>query len=113
LDNPDALELSDVAVNDRRTRVATAADGRIVGFATVLMAGHALELDDLFVDPEWMRQGVGRQLVLDVVCIARGHGVGRVEVTANPHSLGFYEKVGFDFERNVETRFGPGDRMHL
>jgi hypothetical protein len=32
LDNPDALEFSQVGVNDHRTRVATC-DGRIVGFA--------------------------------------------------------------------------------
>ena len=55
LANPDILELSDVAVNQARTRVAVVADGRIVGFATSLSAGDAVELDDLFVDPGWMR----------------------------------------------------------
>jgi GNAT superfamily N-acetyltransferase len=77
------------------------------------MAEDALELDDLFVDPDWMQQGIGRQLVLDVVSIARRQGVRRVEVTANGHALGFYEKVGFVFDRTVETRFGPGHRMLL
>src|SRR5438270_237438 len=70
LANPDALELSDVAVNQGRTRVAIA-DGRIVGFSASFVARGIIELEDLFVDPEWTRRGVGRQLVLDLVAIAR------------------------------------------
>src|SRR3981081_2993452 len=79
---PDALELSDLAVTQGRTRAAGADDG-IVGFATWLSAGDAMEVEDLFVDPERMRQGFGRALVLDLIAIARGRGVRRVEVTAN------------------------------
>ena len=56
LANPDALEFPGLGGDGRRTRVATA-DGRIAGFATSVPAGDAVELDDLFVDPGWMRQG--------------------------------------------------------
>lgn len=109
---PDALELSDLAVTQGRTRAAVADDG-IVGFATWLSAGDAMEVEDLFVDPERMRQGFGRALVLDLIAIARGRGVRRVEVTANQHALAFYEEVGFLVSHEVETRFGPAPRMHL
>ena len=111
LANPDALELSDVGVGEERTRVATVADGTVVGFATTAVTGSAIELADLFVDPDWMRRGVGRQLVLDVLSVAREEGANRVEVTANPHALGFYEKLGFFFVGTTETRFGPAARM--
>ena len=84
------------------------ADGRIVGFATLLGA----ELEDLFVDPAWMRRGIGRALLLDAVAVARAQGLERVEVTANPHALPFYERVGFVPDGTVETDFGPGTRMH-
>jgi GNAT superfamily N-acetyltransferase len=113
LANPDALELSDVAVREGRTRVATVKDDRIVGFASTVIIGSALELDDLFVDPDWMRQGIARELVLDTVAVARNHALGRVEVTANRHALRFYESVGFVRDGDVETRFGSGLRMHL
>lgn len=113
LANPDALEFSGAGGDDRRTRVAAAADGRIVGFATAVMAGSAIELDDLFVDPDWMGRGAGRALVGDVIAIARRWGAGRVEVTANRHALGFYEKAGFVADHDVHTRFGPAPRMHL
>jgi len=112
LANPDALEFPGLGGDDRRTRVATA-DGRIAGFATSVPAGDVIELDDLFVDPAWMRQGAGRALVVDAVAIARELGAGRVEVTANPHALVFYGKAGFISDHGVQTRFGPGLRMHI
>ncbi len=49
-----------------RTRAAVA-DGAIAGFATWLGAGEAIEIEDLFVDPEWMGQGIGRALVQDLI----------------------------------------------
>jgi GNAT superfamily N-acetyltransferase len=112
LANPDALEFPGLGGDGRRTRVATA-DGRIAGFATSVLAGDVIELDDLFVDPGWMRQGAGRALVLDAVAIARELGAGRVEVTANPHALVFYGKAGFIAGHEVQTRFSPGLRMHI
>ena len=112
LAHPDALELSDLAVREGRARVAVA-DDRIVGFATWLSDVDIFEIEDLFVDPERMGQGIGRALVLDLIAIARGHGVGRVEVTANQHALAFYERVGFVVEDEVTTRFGPAPRMGM
>jgi GNAT superfamily N-acetyltransferase len=113
LAHPDALELSGAAVAQRRTRVATDEEGRIVGFVTVAEAPGSLELEDLFVDPDSMRGGVGTALVRDVVARARRDGVGRVEVTANEHALAFYRHAGFVYDHDVETRFGPAPRMCL
>ena len=112
LAHPDALELSDLAVREGRTRVAVA-DDRVVGFGTWLSTRGIFEIEDLFVDPERMGQGIGRALVLDLIAIARGHGVGRVEVTANQRALAFYERVGFVVEDEVTTRFGPAPRMGM
>ena len=66
LAHPDALEFSDRAVADGRVRVAVI-DDRIVGFATVLVTGQIGELEDLFVDPDWMRRGIATALVLDAL----------------------------------------------
>ena len=112
LAHPDVLELSDLAVREGRTRAAVA-DGRIVGFATWLGAGNVVEIEDLFVAPERMRQGIGRALVLDLIAIARGHGARRVEVTANQHALAFYQETGFVVDHQVTTLFGPAPRMGM
>ena len=110
LAHPDALDLSDLAVIEGRTRAAVA-DDAIVGFTSWLHTGETFEIEDLFVDPEWMRRGIGRALVLDLIAIARGHGVRRVEVTANQHALAFYRKAGFVVDHEVTTLFGPAPRM--
>ena len=112
LANPDALEFSDRAVADGRVRVAVIAD-RIVGFATVLVTGQIGELDDLFVDPDWMRRGIATELVLDALANAREQRIARIEVTANGHALAFYESVGFVADGICQTQFGPGHRMHI
>ena len=108
LAHPEALEFAGDAVGEGLTRVAVV-DGRIVGFATLLGDG---ELEDLFVDPDWMRRGIGRALVLDAVVLAPAHGLDRIEVTANGQALDFYESVGFVYDGEVETAFGRGSRMH-
>jgi len=114
LAHPEALRLSADLVAGGRAVVATLADGTIVGFASTRPTRDAtLELDDLFVEPDWMRQGVARAL-LHAICVqAAAEGVSRVEVTANGHALGFYQAVGFVVDGSAETEFGSGHRMHL
>ena len=82
LANPEVLVFEGGSIREGRTRAAVA-DGRVVGFATMTLGGEVAELDDLFVDPAWMRRGVARALVLDAVSVARAGGSKRIEVTAN------------------------------
>lgn len=110
--DPELLEWSSPPAGRGRTRVAVV-DDAIVGFATTTVGADWLELDELFVDPESMRHGVGRALVLDVMALARDRNVVRIEVTANEQALGFYERVGFVTRGVVDTRFGTAPRMHL
>jgi GNAT superfamily N-acetyltransferase len=112
--HPDALELRGDGVTDGRTRAAVAADGSVVGFVTVLPGdGSALELQDLFVDPDWMRQGVARTLLATVLATAKRACSACIEVTANPHADRFYRSIGFEPVHECETPFGPALRMRL
>ena len=113
LARPEALTLT-VDLAGGRTRVATDADGTVLGFATTRPTDPGvLELDDLFVAPEAMRRGVARHLILRVATEAEGEGVARIDVTANLHAFGFYDAVGFVAGSPVDTEFGSGRRMHL
>ena len=111
LAHPDALELAADGVLEGRTIAAEDSSGSIVGFASYLISGDVIELEDLFVDPEWMGRGVGRRLVLAIAASARELGFDRLEVTANPHAMRFYERTGFVADRIVETDFYPAPRM--
>jgi GNAT superfamily N-acetyltransferase len=112
LAHPETLAWAAEPVGEGRTRVAVV-DDRVVGFATTSLTTDGLELDDLFVDPDWMRRGVGRALVDDVVSSARRQHNRRVTVTANEHALAFYEHAGFVTVGSAETMFGPAPRMVL
>ena len=93
------------------TTVATDADGRILGFATVIDILGGLELEDLFVDPDAMRQGVATRLVLGAVAQAARDGVPWIEVTANTHAAEFYASAGFVRVGEQPTQFGPAPRL--
>ena len=83
-------------------------------FATGLaLEGLVLELEDLFVDPEWMRWGIARRLVAELTEIASRDGIRRIFVTANPHADAFYRSVGFVHVHENQTEFGPGLHMEL
>ncbi|HEY1521011.1 MAG TPA: GNAT family N-acetyltransferase [Solirubrobacteraceae bacterium] len=114
LANPDALVLAGDGVFEGRTRVAVTVDGRIVGFATLLLhEDSTAELEDLFVDPDCMRQGIATRLMADLIARARRTQIRHMWVTANPHAYDFYRSVGFTHVRNVETELGAGSRMEL
>lgn len=113
LANPEVLELSADAVQQGRTRVAVAESGDVVGFATIVRDGDVVEIEDLFVHPQWMRRGAGRKLVRDLIARAQSAGARRLEVTANDHAWAFYSALGFVFERHVQTVFGTAPRLFL
>jgi len=101
--HPDEFGIDESNVIEGRSRVAVV-DGRIVGFATLV----GDELEDLFIDPGWMRSGIASALVRDAAA-----AVPRIEVTANSHALPFYEAIGFVHEGVTETSGGTGYRMYL
>jgi predicted N-acetyltransferase YhbS len=113
LAHPEVLLWPGDAIAEGRTRVAVQDDGTIAGFATTQPIDGALELEDLFVEPRRMRQGVARSLVQDVLSLARRLGVSSVQVTANPQAMAFYTAVGFVPDGTAQTRFGPAPRMRL
>lgn len=106
-----------------RTRVAVPADDptRILGFATLDRPPSspdgspdgAIELEDLFVDPPAMRQGIARRLIDDAVATTRQLGYRRIAVTGNPQARAFYERVGFRQIGVAPTPLGPAPRFAL
>jgi|EndMetStandDraft_8_1072994.scaffolds.fasta_scaffold1082564_1 GNAT superfamily N-acetyltransferase len=108
---PEALHWVGEGLAAGRTRVATDGRDRILGFATLVSTEGGLELEDLFVDPEAMRQGVATRLVLDAVTRAASEGAPWIEVTANRHAAEFYRSAGFVPVGERQTLFGPAPRL--
>jgi GNAT superfamily N-acetyltransferase len=112
LAHPEYLILGPEGLAEGRTHVAEE-DGTVVGFATWAEAAGTVELEDLFVDPGYMRRGIAAALVNRIAEVLRARGAERLEVTANPHALDFYRAAGFTGCGVAETEFGAGYRMVL
>ena len=112
LANPQYLILRPEGLAEERTYVADVA-GSIAGFATWSYANDITELEDLFVDPAWMRRGIATMLVSHIADLLRAQGAQRLEVTASPDALGFYRAAGFVHCGVAETEFGTAPRMAL
>ena len=95
-----------------RVRVAVTAD-TVIAFATLVISPAEAELVDLFVDPAFMRRGVGLALVGDAARLAGAAGCSALAVTANPHAAAFYAAAGFVGWDTVKTPLGAGTRLRL
>ena len=84
------------------------AEGRPVGYVLALTrdtpenlftkARIWLEVDQLAVDPNCRRQGVGRSLVFHAIAYAKKEGIGRIEATSwsfNQEAHNLFGQLGF------------------
>jgi GNAT superfamily N-acetyltransferase len=108
LANPDAIELPPDQIAAAHVFIAEW-NGAIVGFYAVLpREDPEMDLDGLFVEPQFWRHGIGRLLVEHSVVFARAQGAAALHVVGNPHAEEFYQACGFEMLGTVSTRFGVG-----
>lgn len=69
-------------------------DDVILGFYALVGEAPHLVLDDLWVMPVAIRQGIGSALMHHAIERARGHGATRIEIESDPHAEGFYARMG-------------------
>ena len=112
LAHPQYLILGPEGLAEGRTYVAEE-DGSLVGFATWAETDGTVELEDLFVDPGYLRRGIATALVGRIAKVLRARGTERLEVTANPDALGFYRAARFIECGVAATDFGAAPRMVL
>ena len=109
--NPDVFGVAPDAVIAGRVRVATDRAGDVLGFATWRPVGDVAELDDLFVEPDAMRRGIGTALVDDAARLAARAALTRLVVIAHRRTLTFCERAGFTDQGAATTRLGPARRL--
>jgi GNAT superfamily N-acetyltransferase len=95
------LDLSPEGLGKKEFYVADV-DGRVVGWSAIIQKGDVCWLDDLWIEPGWIGKGVGTQMFRHA--LARGHelGAARIELEAERHAIGFYEKMGARYVRDSE-----------
>jgi GNAT superfamily N-acetyltransferase len=76
--------------------------GEAVGWTAIAPRGEVCWLDDLWISPEWMGRGLGRLLFQRAAARGLELGASRIEWEAEPHAIGFYEKMGGRYLRDSE-----------
>lgn len=66
------------------------------------------KLDTLFVDPDFIGQGIGRLLWADIIEKAKTNGLKSFSFDADPHAELFYIKMGASKIRDVQSSVFPG-----
>jgi len=78
-----------------RTSILLAEQGaRIVGMVGVNLNGATAELEDLWIDPDCMGRGLGRQLFYEGLGLARAAQARTLSVISDPNAEGFYLRMG-------------------
>ena len=84
-------------------------DKEPIGFYSLQDKDGVAWIEDLWVVPEYIGQGVGKQLFLDAMSRAREIGCKTLQLEADPNAVGFYERMGMHKigERNSEVDGQP------
>ncbi len=71
-----------------------AVDDELIGFYRLVLHSPRAILEDLWVKPGLIGNGVGRGLFQHAVARCQAAGLSLLELEAEPHAQGFYEKMG-------------------
>ena len=69
-------------------------DEQILGFYALIIREEKAELDHLWVAPQHIGSGVGKQLFVHAMQSAARRNVSELEIEADPNAEGFYRKMG-------------------
>jgi GNAT superfamily N-acetyltransferase len=89
----DDLTISPIYLADNQVFLAEK-DGQILGFYALLVHEDKAELDYLWVAPEHIGSGVGKELFFHAMQTAVKGDISVVEVLSDPNAEGFYRKMG-------------------
>lgn len=69
-------------------------DKECAGYYSLKYENESLWLDNLWVLPEFMGQGIGKQLFQHALERSRAQGVYNIKIESDPNAQTFYEKMG-------------------
>lgn len=69
-------------------------ENAIVGFYALVVGGQQAKLEHMWVAPEYIGTGVGKELFIHAMQTAAGDDVSEVEISSDPNAEGFYTRMG-------------------
>lgn len=69
-------------------------EGEVVGFYQLISDGDKMELEHMWVKPQYMNKGIGKQLIAHAITSAKSRGAKRMSIDADPNATSFYLSCG-------------------
>jgi GNAT superfamily N-acetyltransferase len=89
----DDLTLSADFITNNQVYVAES-DGKIFGFYALVAGGRQAELEHMWVGPEHIGTGVGKELFIHAMQMAAADNISAIDISADPNAEGFYQRMG-------------------
>ena len=96
-------------IRDNQVYVAEK-DGEIRGFYALCLSDRQAELEHMWVRPEAIGTGVGKELFLDAMERAATLQVREIGISADPNAAGFYERMGVTHVGEVDASIDGQER---
>ena len=94
--------------------VVLASENSLLGFYGLQRASASrIELDALYIDPDYIGCGYGRQLLAHAIESARQNGAQHMTVQSDPNATGFYLSAGATQTGTLESGSIPGRFLPL
>lgn len=98
----------------QRHFVLRSADMILGGLIAQANEPETIRLRQMWIEPTHSGQGLGRQLLNEVIARLRKEGAGQIQLHAREVVIGFYQKLGFTMEGPRFEEVGiPHRRMTL
>lgn len=109
--HPEAVSIPVEQFTGGMVLVATRGEA-ISGFVALApRQDSGIELDGLFVEPVWWKQGIGTRLMAAAEALAVGRGNTHIHVVANPRAENFYVRCGYAVVGTTELTWRPAPLM--
>jgi predicted N-acetyltransferase YhbS len=69
-------------------------NGEVVGFYQLIADGDKMELEHMWVKPQFMKKGIGKQLIAHAITSAKARGAKKMSIDADPNATAFYLTCG-------------------
>jgi len=93
-----ALFMSELSLRTTRAYTVARADGAVIGYSGLMLAGDDAHVTTLAVDPAWHRRGIGSRLLLNMARTAAARGAGHLTLevrVGNQAAQVLYRRFGF------------------
>jgi len=69
-------------------------NSEVVGFYQLIADGDSVELEHMWVKPQHMNRGIGKQLIAHAISSAKARGAKKMSIDADPNATAFYLSCG-------------------